>query len=147
MSENKNSGEVEKKIRAIFASPQVAALATVTGEGKPWVRYVTVRLSDGMMLRFVTDAGSRKVAHIRGLPEVHLVCGSLQPPEDSAYLQIAGRAEVSGDPEEKRSLWNEELRRYFKGPDDPNYVVVRVRPSLIEYYDPHNLTPQIWTPK
>ena len=136
--------ELEEKIRAVFAAPRVAALATVTAEGKPWVRYVTVRASDDLTLRVCTDAASRKAAEIRGRPEVHLTCGDLNPPDDSVYLQIAGRAEVSTDPDEKQELWTDEYLRYFKGPDDPDYVVIRICPDVIEYMGPGSPKPSIW---
>lgn len=136
--------ELENKIRAVLASPQVAALATVTGEGKPWVRYVTLRIADDLSLRVVTGASTRKAAEIRACPYVHLTCGSLKPPDDSVYLQIAGRAELSSDPEEKKALWIDEYLRYFKGPDDPEYVVVRVHPDLIEFTGPDSPKPSVW---
>jgi general stress protein 26 len=136
--------ELENRIRAFFASPKVAALATVTGEGKPWVRYVTVRATGDLTLRIVTDAASRKVAEIRSHPDVHLTCGNLKPPDDSVYMQIAGLAAMSTDPGEKRELWNDEYRRYFQGSDDPNYVVIRVLPDLIEYTGPDSPKPSVW---
>jgi general stress protein 26 len=136
--------ELEARLRAILASRQVAALATVTADGKPWVRYVTVRITDDLSLRVVTGASTRKAAEIRACPFVHLTCGALKPPDDSVYLQIAGRAELSTDPEEKRSLWIDEYLRYFEGPDDPEYVVVRVYPELIEYTGPDSPKPSVW---
>jgi general stress protein 26 len=100
--------------------------------------------ADDLTLRIVTDAPSRKVVEIRAHPEVHLTCGDLKPPDDSVYLQIAGRAKVSTDPDEKRSLWIEEYRRNFSGPDDPSYVVIRVLPDLIEYTGPDSPKPSVW---
>ena len=136
--------ELEKRLRAVFATRQVAALATVTGEGKPWVRYVTLRMAEDMSLHIVTGASTRKAAEIRACPYVHLTCGALKPPDDSVYLQIAGRAELSSDPEEKRSLWIDEYLRYFEGPDDPSFVVIRVRPEVIELMGPGSPTPSVW---
>lgn len=138
------SSELKRKIRAVFAAPRVAALATVTGDGRPWVRYVTVRADDDLTLRICTDAASRKATEIRARPEVHLTCGNLNPPDDSVYLQIAGRAEVSTDPEEKRALWTDEYLRYFKGPDDPDYVVIRIRPDVIEYMGQGSPKASVW---
>src|SRR5512137_1067223 len=121
--------DLEKKIWASLGRPQLASLATVTQTGQPWVRYVTVYADAGFRLRFCTDEGSRKVRHIRARPEVHLTCGNLQPPDDSAYLQIAGCAAVVIAAEEKRAFWREEWTRYFSGPDDPTYVIVEIRPE------------------
>jgi general stress protein 26 len=51
---------------------------------------------------------------------------------------------VSTDPEEKRELWVDEYRRYFKGPDDASYVVIRVVPDLIEHTGPDSPKPRVW---
>jgi general stress protein 26 len=136
--------ELENRLRAIFATRQVAALATVTADGRPWVRFVTVRMAPDLSLRIVTGASTRKAAEIRACPHVHLTCGSLKPPDDSVYLQIAGRAEISTDPEEKRTLWIDEYLRYFKGADDPEYIVLRVHPDLIEYTGPDSPQASVW---
>jgi general stress protein 26 len=59
-------------------------------------------------------------------------------------LQIVGCAEVRGDSEAKARCWQEEWRRYFKGPDDPDYVMVFVHPSRIEYSGPGSFAPEVW---
>jgi general stress protein 26 len=136
--------ELEKRLRSILAGRRTAALATVTADGRPWVRFVTLRLADDLSLRIITGASTRKAAEIRVRPHVHLTVGALNPPDDSAYLQIAGLAEITTDPSERRALWDDEYLRYFGGPDDPEYVVIRVRPDLIEYTGPDSPTPSVW---
>lgn len=136
--------ELEEKILNIFKKDQHASLATVTLEGKPWVRYVTLIAKPKFPLVFITDTRSRKAQQIRNNAEVHLTCGNLEPPDDSVYLQIQGRATISTDQEFNRTFWNEELIRYFKGPDDPNYVTVKVEPYRIELYGPGSFEPQVW---
>jgi general stress protein 26 len=136
--------ELEHKIWAILGRPQLAALATVSEAGKPWVRYVSIYGKENFDLRFCTDAGSRKIRHIRDRPDVHLTCGNLRPPNDSAFLQIAGRAAVIHDADEKRAFWREEWTRYFSGPDDPGYVIVEIRPETIEYWAPGSPAAQVW---
>jgi general stress protein 26 len=138
--------ELESRIRTVLAAPRTAALATIKADGRPWVRYVTLRAAEDLSLRVVTGASTRKAAEIRACPQVHLTCGALNPPDDSVYLQIAGRAEIASDPDEKRALWRDEYLRYFKGPDDPEYVVVRIHPDLIEYTGPDSPTPSVWRP-
>ncbi len=136
--------ELEKKIWKILEQPLTAALATINEAGAPWVRYVTIRGECDFTLSFCTSLTSRKARHIAANPEVHLTCGLLQPPDDSAYLQIAGRAEIRSDAATKTKYWLEGWRRYFSGPDDPDYVMVFVRPTAIEYNSPGSLTPEVW---
>jgi uncharacterized pyridoxamine 5'-phosphate oxidase family protein len=86
--------DMEKKIWRILGRKLTAALATVSDAGAPWVRYVTIESGSDFTLRFCTSASSRKVGHMAGNPAVHLACGNLQPPDDSVFLQVVGRAEI-----------------------------------------------------
>jgi len=135
---------LKERIWKILGRKQTAALATMTTAGAPWVRYVSIESEPDFTLRFCTSRASRKVGHIGNNPDVHLTCGNLQPPDDSAYLQVAGRAEICSDAETKARYWQDEWRRYFKGPDDPDYVMVFVRPTRIEYNGPGSFEPEVW---
>lgn len=139
--------DLEKKIFDVVEKAELGSLATIGEDGKPWVRTVTVWASNDLALRFCTDAASRKVRHIERNPEVHLTCTILNPPDDSVYFQVQGLAQISKDPQEKKDSWKEGWRRYFSGPDDPNYVIVIVRPYRIEYNGPGAATPEIWEPR
>jgi len=139
--------DLEKKIWKILGCKLTAALATVTASGAPWVRYVTVDAEPDFTLRFCTSHNSRKAMHITANPDVHVTCGILQPPDDSAFLQIVGRADVRNDGKTKIKYWQEEWRRYFKGPDDPDYVMVFIHPTRIEYNGPGSFVPLVWEGK
>jgi general stress protein 26 len=136
--------ELEGKIGKILGRPQTAALATISGSGAPWVRYVTIRTEPDFTLNFCTSLSSRKAGEIAAHPEVHLTCGNLQPPDDSAYLQVAGRAEIRSDAATKGKYWQDEWQRYFKGPEDPEYIIVFIHPTRIEYNAPGSFEPEIW---
>ncbi len=136
--------ELEKKIWGILGREQVAALATIGDDGGPWVRYVTLRAEKDFILHFCTGLSTRKARQIAANPRVHLTCGNLQPPDDSAFLQIAGRAGIRSDAATRAKYWQEGWRRYFTGPEDPEYVMVFVTPSVIEYNAPRAFTPEVW---
>jgi general stress protein 26 len=137
--------ELEKKIWKVFEKPQTAALATISASGAPWVRYVTARAEPDLTLSFCTGRSTRKAAEIAADPNVHLTCGELRPPDHSVFLQIAGRAEMRSDRETKARCWQEEWRRYFQGPDDPEYIMVFIHPSRIEFNGPGSFEPEVWT--
>jgi len=59
-------------------------------------------------------------------------------------LQIAGRAEITTDEKERHRLWNDNLKAYFSGPDDPNYCGVIVKPYRIELMGMTEMIPQVW---
>ena len=139
--------ELEEKIWKILGKKQTAALATISASGAPWVRYVTVRAGQDRTLNFCTGLSTRKAGEIAANPQVHLACGNLQPPDDSVFLQIAGRAEIHADAATRHKYWQEEWRRYFQGPDDPDYVMVFIRPARIEYNAPGSFSPEVWEPR
>ena len=136
--------DVADKIKEILSQPLVASLATVAEDGKPWVRYVMVQADEDLTLRTATFLGSRKVAHIRSNADVHLTCGLTSLEEMKPYLQIQAKTEVSTDPEEKKSIWNEGLKTYFSGPDDPNFAVLIHKPYRIELQDMTSMEPKVW---
>lgn len=136
--------DLTARIFEMLKEPFLASFATLTEDGKPWVRYVTPRAAGDLTLRFATAAGSRKVAQLKKNPEVHLACGAIDPTSAKNYLQIQGRAEFKNDPEERHAFWHEVLRRYFKGPDDLTYGVVVVKPYRIEVYTMGHFKPEVW---
>ncbi|MBU0455689.1 MAG: pyridoxamine 5'-phosphate oxidase family protein [Pseudomonadota bacterium] len=131
-------------ISCIKESKGVASFATVTPDNKPWVRYVSVSVSDDMTIRFSTCASARKVEQIKKNPEVHLTCGVTDPKNWKDYLQIQGIAHVSTEKAEREAFWNEEIAKYFDGVDDPNYVVVIVKPYRVELCNITEWNPKIW---
>ena len=88
---------LKEKILAKLTGPTLCALATVTEDGKPWVRYVMLSADEHLTLWGATFAGFRKVAHIRKNPEVHLVTGAKDMETAESYLQIQARAEILTD--------------------------------------------------
>jgi len=135
--------DLKQKIFETIREPLLASLGTITEDGKPWVRYVMTTGNEDLTLRFATFLNSRKVAQIRKTPDVHLTCGVTDIQSMQPYLQIQGRAEILTDETDRHGYWKDELRRYFSGPDDPNYCVVRVTPSRIEYMSPGAYEPQV----
>ena len=138
--------DLKSKILAIIGKPVLGALASLTEEGKPWTRYVVPVADADLNIRFATYLGSRKVKQLKAKPDVHLTAGGNTLADMSKpYLQIAGKATVSTDPADKKNLWNDNLKTYFSGPDDPNYCVVIIKPSRIEYMTFESPNPEVWT--
>jgi len=61
-------------------------------------------------------------------------------------VQIAGTAGILDTPDIKKALWQEYHATMFKGPDDPNYIVVHIKPELIEYWGDGKMEPQVYRP-
>ena len=92
-------------------------------------------LQPGAHAYFVTDASSPKVSEIRKDPRVHVTFQG-----SSGYASLSGTAAVVSDRALIERLWTEAWRVWFpNGKDDPNIVLLRVDPTVGEYWD--NRTP------
>jgi general stress protein 26 len=136
--------DLRSKILTIIRRPQLSGFATVTEEGKPWVRYVMAVGSKDMTIRFASHTLARKVRHIALNPEVHLTCGVNDPMKMAPYIQVQGRARFTTGEAERHGFWNDMLKPVFSGPDDPNYGVVIIVPYRIEYCTPGKFTTEVW---
>lgn len=137
--------DLKQRILDIVHKPQLAALATVTEQNNPWVRYVVTVGAGDLTMRCATFVDSRKIKQIENDPNVHITCGVTSLQEMQPYLQIQGKARVSTDEEERHAFWNDLLEPIFDGPDDPRYSIVVVEPYRIEYCSPGSYEPEVWT--
>lgn len=145
MSEAANQ-DLKQKIIAKLSGPTLCTLATVTEDGKPWVRYVAPFADENLTLWLATFINSRKVGQIKKNPEVHLTTGVVALETAESYLQIQGRAEILTDQAAKNAVWNDFLKQIFTGPDDPNYAVCKINPYRIEYQGMGMVPAEIWEP-
>lgn len=83
--------------------------------------------SEGFTSYFSTSAASGKVAELRANPAVAVYYSD---PRKTRGVELSGRMEILTDPELKKVLWQDVWRIYWQaGPDDPDYVVLRLRPT------------------
>lgn len=125
--------ELKNKILEVIKGQKLSSLATIK-EGRPWVRYMVTTNRD-MELFSTTSAGSRKVGQIKADGNVHVVIGGDPNNFRASYVNIQAKAEVLTDIDTKKEFWNDMLKSYFQGPEDPNYAVIKISPQLIEYTD------------
>jgi general stress protein 26 len=136
--------DLKERILKILQQPQLAGLATIAQDGKPWVRYVMVAASEDLTIRCATFVSARKVKQIKKNPEVHLTCGVTDPRNMGPYLQIQGRATLNTGKEARHGFWSDMLKAIFSGPDDPNYAVLEIKPYYIEHQSPGVHEPEVW---
>lgn len=81
---------------------------------------------------FVTDVRSDKEHEIEAEHDVGLI---FIDHAEKAYLSITGRAEVQNDHTRAEEIWKLTDNAWWKGPDDPNVCVLRVKPVVAELWD------------
>ena len=84
---------------------------------------------EGRTVYLSTSAASSKVREIRANPEATVYYCD---PGSVRGISLSGRMEVLTDPGLKRALWSDSWRVYWAGPDDPDYVVLRMEPTGAE---------------
>jgi general stress protein 26 len=131
--------DLKQKIFEVAKELQLINVATLTDDGRPWVRYVMGNADNDLVFRFCTHLGSRKVGQIRKNPNAHISLGVSDLETAKHWLQVQGIATISTSTEERNSLNN-----YFSGPDDPDYCIIIIRPSRIELGTMGSLTPEVW---
>jgi general stress protein 26 len=139
-------GDLKERIFDMGKELQLINFATLTLEGRPWVRYVVGKADKDLVFRFCTHKETRKVAQIRKNPQVHLSLGAATLETADHWLQVEGTAEISTEKAERESFWFDGLKNYFSGPDDPNYCIIIIRPSSIEYGTMGAMEPEVWKP-
>lgn len=133
-----------RKVNVSVASVQAAALATirrsryctvVTGDGE----HVDVRVLQprrpkaGLIINLGTSGASRKVEQIRRSAAVVLVYTDFRR---GCGVVVHAEAEVLDDPAISRAVFIPIWRAFWPdGPDDPDFVVIRCRPTAIEVWD------------
>ena len=124
----------------ILDESMVGTMATVQG-GKPFTRYMTF-FNDGFTLYTATSKQTDKVDELEANPHTHILIGYEGEGFGDDYLEIMGTAEVTDDEGLIDKVWNEALEGYFDGPDDPNLVILKVRPDAMRVMNKKGQPPQ-----
>jgi len=124
---------LRQRISQVIKGAETCALVTVNRSGQPRCRLmanITSRASDTFYL--ATALKTNKVTEIKANPRVSVFYVS----KDASYACVIGRAKVTADAKLKAKLWRKEWVQHFPGgKTDPNYVIIKVAASRIEYFD------------
>ncbi|AWB43203.1 general stress protein [Paenibacillus sp. CAA11] len=132
---------LESKIGRALEENKFAAFATVEG-GKPKVRYMAL-YHDGLEIYMATDKKTHKVQELEQNSNVFLLLG-YEKGGTGDVLEIEGTAKISDNEELKKSVWRDEFSRWLDGPNDPDYVVLKITPSRIEVLNEGGEN-EVWT--
>lgn len=136
--------QLKKKILSVLRGQKLICLATLADK-KPWVRLV-VSHNNGFTLYVASYTSSRKIKEIQKNPAVHAVVAKDLSSMRTAYVQIAGRAKIRTDRLVRQKYWHPYMSKYYRGIDDPEYVLIEIMPEYIEYWDSEFTDPEIYKP-
>ena len=122
--------DLKRKILDKMKELTLASFATLTEDGKPWVRYVVVKADENLNIWFATFKSSRKAGQISANPDVHLVLGVSDLPTAASWIQVQGRAEILEDAETKNAFWYDMLEPMFTIPRTRNVMMEMKAPIM-----------------
>ncbi|WP_100374226.1 pyridoxamine 5'-phosphate oxidase family protein [Bacillus sp. FJAT-45037] len=124
-----NQEELKSKILEVLSNQKVGTLATVK-DNKPHSRYMSFYNED-FTLFSPTDKDTHKAEEIEQNPHVHILLGYDGEGYGDQYVEIEGKALIRDSADLKKKIWNEQFERWFDGPEDPSYIVLEIKPTMI----------------
>ncbi|MCF6139251.1 pyridoxamine 5'-phosphate oxidase family protein [Pseudalkalibacillus berkeleyi] len=133
--------DLKDKILNVLDKSKFGTLATVKNN-KPHSRYMTYH-HDDLTLYTPTDKDTHKTEEIEENPNVHILLGYNGDGLKDAFVEVEGTATIKSDQDLKDKLWSKNMEKWFDGPNDPNYIVLEIKPTLYRLMNSDSKTPQV----
>lgn len=124
-----NEHDVKESIENILTNSSTGIMATVK-ENKPHARYMTF-FSDNLTLYTPTSKDTDKSEEVAENPHTHILLGYDGKGFGDSYVEYQGEVSIKDDVELKNKLWNEHMKPWFDGPQDPNLIILKIKPTQI----------------
>ncbi len=129
------ASQIKKKTLELVRECSIGNLAT-TDAKTPYQRLMmTLHIDEDGTIYFSTFRGSRKVQQIASNPAVSVLYTSFKGDMmDWESVTVTGTASVTDEKGLRQRFWMPEFTRYYPGGvDDPNYVIIVVKPAEARY--------------
>lgn len=124
-----NQSELKQQAEQILSESPIGTMATVKNN-KPHSRYMMF-FHRGLTLYTATDKQADKTEEIEANPYTHIIVGYEGEGFGDEYVEYEGKVSFNHSEELKKELWNEDMKVYFDGPDDPAFTVLEIKPIHI----------------
>ncbi|TWT27522.1 pyridoxamine 5'-phosphate oxidase family protein [Planomicrobium sp. CPCC 101110] len=132
--------ELKNNALKILEESHVGTLATVK-DNKPHSRYMTF-FNDEFTLYTATSKQTQKVEELEANPHAHILLGYEGQGVGDAFLEIEGEMGIHDEQSMIDKVWNDALKGWFTGPDDPNLVILAIKPSRVRLINKKGEEPQ-----
>lgn len=127
----KSETEQRQTLCRIINTAHTAFLVTSTPIGPHGRPMATAEVSESMdTFYFPTQRNSPKIEELKA--DDHVFLGYVS---GSEWATVSGRGTIVDDKAKNRELWTSLWKNWFEGPDDPNMVLIAVKPESAEYWD------------
>ena len=119
---------IREKIKDI----RTAMFTTMDGDDHKSRPLATQELQPDGSLLFMVSKSSDKVKEIGMNPHVGVTYATT---DGIRFVSVTGTAEAVDDRAKIKELWNDFLKLWFEGPEDPDITLIKVTMSRVEYWD------------
>lgn len=124
----------------ILEDSLIGTLATIK-DNKPHSRYMTF-FNDEFTLYTATSKQTQKVDELEQNPNAHILLGYEGEGVGDSFLEIEGEMSLRDDRDMIDKVWNEHLRGWFDGPEDPNLIILAITPDRVRLMNRKGKEPQ-----
>ncbi|MBD5139049.1 MAG: pyridoxamine 5'-phosphate oxidase family protein [Ruminococcus sp.] len=115
----KRAGEViAEKINN--SAQNFCTLALINTDGYPYTTTISIKKADGIRWLILTTGKSAKTDMIERCNKASICVNAAE-----YHIALTGTIELLTDPDVKKELWNDNMKEYYSGWDDPNYCVLK----------------------
>lgn len=135
-----NDQDIRTRALGIIRQAVNAVFISTDDEGYPHARTMwTAGTDDDFTIFFVTGRNLVKCKQIEANPKVCMFWTQVEGNMIGwNYAMLKGNAQVKDDQAIKDRFWTDMLKEYFpQGKEDPNYVVIEVKPKELLLMDSH----------
>ncbi|QFT87867.1 General stress protein 26 [Bacillus sp. THAF10] len=136
------STDLKSKITAMFSDHHIGTLATIRRD-RPYSRFMLF-FHEELTLFCATNEHTHKIEDIKTNPHVHILLGMEGGSWSSPYVEIEAEASFENNNDYKQKFWNEKLSEWIKSPDDPNYLLLKLTPTTIRYFEKAGAAAEVW---
>lgn len=121
--------ELKQTIESVLANSSTGIMATVK-DNKPHARYMTF-FNENFTLYTPTNKETDKTEEVEENPQAHILLGYEGEGIGDTYVEYEGKVTIKSDNELKNKIWNDDMKNWFDGPNDPNLVILEIQPTQI----------------
>ncbi|WP_404469757.1 pyridoxamine 5'-phosphate oxidase family protein [Sutcliffiella horikoshii] len=125
--------DLKSKITSMFSNHKIGTLATIRGD-RPYSRFMLF-FNEDLVLYCATNEHTHKIEDIKANPHVHILLGMEGTSWKQPYAEIEAEASFEDSLDLKKKFWDEKLSEWITSPDDPEYLLLKLTPSVIRYYE------------
>ncbi|AZU61641.1 pyridoxamine 5'-phosphate oxidase family protein [Neobacillus mesonae] len=132
--------ELKDKVLKIISNHRTGILSSVENN-KPHSRFM-IFYNDDLTLFTPTKLDTEKINEIKKNSAVSVLLGYEMNGQNDAYVEIAGTSNINDSQTLKNKYWEGTFRKWFEGPDDPNYVFLEIQPETVRILNLNGETAQ-----